>query len=216
MRSKFYSYFLGGCHASTFGFTVENGMYASVKLTNHHKQQLVWIFNEKRGKFVQRLVYLLCQIDSLNGQTSICILDDVDLPMEYGQSKIYRKKFKYQWNLVYGFSFCTGLLKWTRRLYSLCSASNRTILLEFVRHRRPYECVVHILPIYYGHRNNNYFQSIYFHIYLYQLKYQFSIHHAWKVKIKSNFIILFEWLLSFDILLYNRTQYTNWKSETHL
>lgn len=139
---------------------------------------------------MQLLVYLLYQKDSLHGQSSICNLDDVDLPMEYGRSKIW-------WNLSLKFSPMYRFINEQSDVlfYSLCSASNRTILLEFVRHHRPYECVEHTLPIDYGHRNNNYFQSIYFHIYLYRPKYQFSIHHAWKVKIKSNFIMSFEWWL---------------------
>lgn len=65
--------------------------------------------------------------------------------------------------------------------FILCDASNRTIQLEFERHRNPYDNVVHTLPNDLDHRNNIYFRNIYCHIYRCRHMYQiYQFHWIWK------------------------------------
>lgn len=111
--------------------------------------------------------YLLCQRDFANDRSSICIVVDVDLQLEFGQSE--RKSSKIFISKSIHTDVCIVLL---------CSASNQTIQPEFGNHHNPYECVRHILPIDCGHRNNSYSHSICYHIYPYRPKYQFSSHHV--------------------------------------
>ena len=93
--------------------------------------------------------------------------------------RIKKNELKYSWTIRAVVLF----------INSLCSASNRTIRLEFGIHRSSYECVVHIPPNDCDHRNSNCFHSIYYRIYRCQQVCRFSSHQIWNWKAVDVFLV---------------------------